>query len=102
MIQRELRNRKVFLRDLSGTKKYCFGNVIMERERCKPGDRFSEICQIHIPDFFEKVENEQKMNSRTNSVDGNQYVVFEDDHLLIINKPSGICCQVLFDRFSHD
>ena len=71
------------------------------RMRCKPGDRFAEVCQIHIPDFFEKVEEEQKINSNMNPTVDNQYVVFEDDHLIIVNKPSGICCQVSFPPSYH-
>lgn len=74
----------------------------MSRIRCKPGDHFTFPCRIRIPDFFEKVEQEETTNQQlsTNSLsrgipDFQSRILYEDEHVIVINKPSGVCCQVI-------
>lgn len=68
------------------------------RIRCKPGDHFSSETTLHIPDFFEKVNNDS--NKRTihkSSVNKElieKSILYEDSHMIVVNKPPGMCCQV--------
>ena len=78
------------------------GINITSRIRCKPGDHFTFPCRIRIPDFFEKVEQEEAVNQQSSPYshpqgipDFQSRVLYEDNHVLVINKPSGICCQVI-------
>lgn len=72
--------------------------IYFNRIRCKPGDHFSFSTTLHIPDYFENVtmERQNKMNStkQSKSIDLSNCVLYDDTHLIAINKPSGYCCQV--------
>ena len=74
----------------------------MSRIRCKPGDHFTSPCRIRIPDFFEKVEQEETTHQQSfsNSLsrgipDFHSRILYEDENVIVINKPSGVCCQVI-------
>ena len=75
----------------------------MRRIRCKPGDHFSTDTVIHIPDFFEKVANERIHKKNSGKSIAHQFdrsafsksLLYEDSDLVVLNKPSGVCCQVL-------
>ena len=81
----------------------------MRRIRCKPGDHFSTDTVIHIPDFFEKVTNERIQNKNTAKSLVSQFdrsafsksLLYEDSNLVVLNKPSGVCCQVMKMIFYH-
>lgn len=74
--------------------------ILINRIRCKPGDHFSSATTLHIPDYFENVteERQNKIYSFTysKSVDLSNCIIYDDSHLVAINKPSGLCCQVCF------
>lgn len=78
------------------------GSSFISRLRCKPGDHFTHACKLHLPDFFEKVEQEEMSNQQSSLhslfrevPDFTSRILYEDDHVIALNKPSGICCQVL-------
>lgn len=70
----------------------------MNRIRCKPGDHFSSKTTLYIPDFFEKVNKDSNKRilhkSPMNRALIMKSILYEDPHLVVINKPPGMCCQV--------
>ena len=58
---------------------------------------------VHIPDYFEKVNNEivSSVQFQPLDCDIKDRILFCDDHLIVVNKPSNMLCQVCISSHSY-
>lgn len=63
----------------------------------KAGERLVFPCTVHIPDYFNKMNAEIMEINRPHylPMDIKDRILFCDNHIIVINKPSGIICQVV-------
>lgn len=91
----------MYVEERSGTevKKSGLKRRITSRVRFRPGDHFSKPCTIHLPDCFSKIEEDRSVKPISPSsppvLDLSKRILYSDDHLLVLNKPAGVCCQVV-------
>lgn len=64
----------------------------------KAGDRLLSPCTVHIPDYFEKMNEEMLSMNRSEhlSWDMQDRILYCDDHIIAVNKPRNALCQVAF------
>ena len=66
----------------------------------KAGDRLLSPCTVHIPDYFEKMNEEMLSMNRSEhlSWDMQDRILYHDEHIIVVNKPRNALCQVAFFR----
>lgn len=66
------------------------GEVRLNKKRCKPSDRLSDGDVVRIPPVRVATDSEPAIPSQNLQSLLKQAILFEDDALLVLNKPSGL------------
>lgn len=80
-------------------KKLWLQELLTSRVRFHPGDHFSKPCTLHLPDCFAKIEEDRRVKPISSSsppvIDLSKRIIHNDPNLIVLNKPAGVCCQVI-------